>query len=442
MLCLEFLAKTLASALFFLLYQATLPVSLKTGLTCIPRARLPYEDTTPAASSSAQDVQPSIDLDALLDGPQEEPDVEALLAEKRRKRAEIMAKYASTQTSREASASAEIPPPSPVKRIKLEESALSPQTGDEQRQGTDSPEPSGAEDQATFDLAKHEEPAQPSTQAQIDAENEISAANYNPDEDRKQDALRQLMHQAGEQPQDPEAHENGAESMLSIEVTDEEEADKAGDSDEDDMFAMAFQEKKDKPKKTKRIRVKKGHGAAEKLQATGMVVIDRHTEASLDDADDAEGYYRVILGEVLDNGRYHVHSNLGKGMFSSVVRAKDREQDGKEVAIKIIRSQETMYKAGQKEVQILNKLNEADPHDKKHMIRLLRVFEHRNHLCLVFESMAWVVWHSTCCCVRLIYRFLKTDIVSIFERSSSATAKTLDSTSKPSGPTRTKCSSA
>lgn len=62
----------------------------------------------------------------------------------------------------------------------------------------------------------------------------------------------------------------------------------------------------------------------------------------MDDADDAEGYYRVILGEVLDAGRYHVHANLGKGVFSSVVRAKDNHQNGKEVAIKIIRSQETM----------------------------------------------------------------------------------------------------
>lgn len=45
------------------------------------------------------------------------------------------------------------------------------------------------------------------------------------------------------------------------------------------------------------------------------------------------------------------------------------------------------YKAGQKEAQILNKLRQADPDDKKHIVRLERAFEHRGHLCLVFESL-------------------------------------------------------
>ena len=45
------------------------------------------------------------------------------------------------------------------------------------------------------------------------------------------------------------------------------------------------------------------------------------------------------------------------------------------------------YKAGQKEVQILNKLKQSDPDDKKHVVRLERTFEHRGHLCLVFESL-------------------------------------------------------
>ena len=45
------------------------------------------------------------------------------------------------------------------------------------------------------------------------------------------------------------------------------------------------------------------------------------------------------------------------------------------------------YKAGQKEVSILRKLMENDASDKKHLIRLLRTFEHRGHLCLVFENL-------------------------------------------------------
>ena len=60
----------------------------------------------------------------------------------------------------------------------------------------------------------------------------------------------------------------------------------------------------------------------------------------LDDWDDQEGYYKVILGELLV-GRYHVQSNLGKGMFSGVVRATD-QRNTKLVAIKLIRNNETM----------------------------------------------------------------------------------------------------
>jgi serine/threonine-protein kinase PRP4 len=60
----------------------------------------------------------------------------------------------------------------------------------------------------------------------------------------------------------------------------------------------------------------------------------------LDNWDDSEGYYKIILGEKLDN-RYHVQANLGKGMFSGVVRATDMATN-KLVAIKLIRNNETM----------------------------------------------------------------------------------------------------
>ena len=35
---------------------------------------------------------------------------------------------------------------------------------------------------------------------------------------------------------------------------------------------------------------------------------------------------------------------------------------------------------------MLNKLSQVDPDDKKHIVRLARTFEHRGHLCLVFEA--------------------------------------------------------
>ncbi|CAM6102700.1 unnamed protein product [Calypogeia fissa] len=113
------------------------------------------------------------------------------------------------------------------------------------------------------------------------------------------------------------------------------------------------------------------------------------TSGLIDNWDDAEGYYCFRIGEVLD-GRYEVASSHGRGVFSTVVRARDMKAgrgEPEEVAIKIIRNNETMYKAGQQELVILKKLAGADPENKRHCVRLLSSFEYRSHLCLVFESL-------------------------------------------------------
>ena len=110
--------------------------------------------------------------------------------------------------------------------------------------------------------------------------------------------------------------------------------------------------------------------------------------ALLDNWDDEEGYYRIILGEVL-NSRYHVFANLGRGVFSSVVRASDTTADSADVAIKIIRHNELMYRAGLKELEFLQKLKLTDPDDSMHVVRYIDHFEHKNHLCIVFENLRY-----------------------------------------------------
>ncbi|XP_040869164.1 serine/threonine-protein kinase prpf4B isoform X1 [Glycine max] len=108
-----------------------------------------------------------------------------------------------------------------------------------------------------------------------------------------------------------------------------------------------------------------------------------------DNWDDAEGYYSYRIGEILDS-RYEVTAAHGRGVFSTVVRAKNLKMgngEPEEVAIKIIRSNDTMYKAGMDELVILKKLVGADPDDKRHCVRFLSSFRYRNHLCLVFESL-------------------------------------------------------
>ncbi|RVX73324.1 hypothetical protein B0A52_02966 [Exophiala mesophila] len=106
----------------------------------------------------------------------------------------------------------------------------------------------------------------------------------------------------------------------------------------------------------------------------------------MDNWDDAQGYYITILGELLAQ-RYHVTQTLGRGMFSSVVRATDT-QTNQPVAIKIVRNNESMRKAGIKEIDILKDISTNDPEDKKHVIKLHGSFDHKGHLCMVFENLS------------------------------------------------------
>jgi len=110
------------------------------------------------------------------------------------------------------------------------------------------------------------------------------------------------------------------------------------------------------------------------------------TGASADDWDDSEGYYKPKVGELM-GGRYLViEEQCGKGVFSNVCKAKD-QHDKSMVAIKIMRCNDMMRKAAEKEVAILLRLNRADKGGKRHVIRLLKTFQYRGHLCLVFECM-------------------------------------------------------
>ncbi|XP_063986983.1 serine/threonine-protein kinase PRP4 homolog [Diachasmimorpha longicaudata] len=106
-----------------------------------------------------------------------------------------------------------------------------------------------------------------------------------------------------------------------------------------------------------------------------------------DNWDDAEGYYRVRVSETLDS-RYVVYGYTGQGVFSNVVRARDTARGNMDVAVKIIRNNEIMHRTGLKELEVLRKLNDADPEDRFHCLRLFRHFFHKNHLCMVFEPLA------------------------------------------------------
>ncbi|KAK3146316.1 hypothetical protein QOZ80_3BG0264540 [Eleusine coracana subsp. coracana] len=110
--------------------------------------------------------------------------------------------------------------------------------------------------------------------------------------------------------------------------------------------------------------------AVQKFHKEGGFRIEEN--AHYDNWDDAQGYYKYRIGEVLC-GRYEILAGHGKGVFSNVVRAKDLKagkDDPYEVAIKIICSNPITYKAGKQEISILEKLASANPEDRRHCVRV------------------------------------------------------------------------
>lgn len=199
-----------------------------------------------------------------------------------------------------------------------------------------------------------------------------SAADYDPTADMQDERARHESRLFKEDDTSIEEAEKQVVEQASIEVDDappkKGEFDMfAEEDDDDDMFAEGP------------ARHKPDASAAPK----GAQALDARM---MDNWDDHEGYYITILGELIDD-RYSVTDNLGRGMFASVIRATDSKTN-KPVAIKIVRNNESMRKAGAKELEILQNLAANDPEDKKHVVRLLRSFDHKGHLCMVFENMS------------------------------------------------------
>ena len=166
-------------------------------------------------------------------------------------------------------------------------------------------------------------------------EDEPSAADYDPTVDMQEDKLRHDQHQrtdealSGAYDETTTAEQNillPGEKTNEMSEKDDTSLDMFAEDDDLDMFA-------DAPAAARRPEQE----AAKAVTVPQAKALDM---SMLDDWDDSEGYYKVILGELLDN-RYHVQSNLGKGMFSGVVRAIDQKTK-RLVAIKLIRNNETM----------------------------------------------------------------------------------------------------
>eukprot|EP00041_Stephanoeca_diplocostata_P019265 m.412701 g.412701 ORF g.412701 m.412701 type:complete len:476 (-) comp21258_c0_seq6:108-1535(-) len=113
----------------------------------------------------------------------------------------------------------------------------------------------------------------------------------------------------------------------------------------------------------------------------------KNKETWNDGYDDENHDYIVKAGEVWDD-RYDIKGLLGRGSFGQVAEAVDREQKIK-VAIKVIKNKSAFRNQAKIEVKLLEEMNRIDSQDQCHIVRLLRTFVHRNHLCLVFEHLSY-----------------------------------------------------
>lgn len=160
-----------------------------------------------------------------------------------------------------------------------------------------------------------------------------------------------------------------------------------------------------------------------KVQKTAATTTQQHQRGQgHQDWDDAEGYYNAVIGETIvvvhDDGndddnkpttttestnpstafpklQFRVDGKIGQGVFSTVLKVTTLSNPTSAaipptVAIKMIRSNETMAKAASNEIRFLHQLRDA-----RGVIPLLlptsviKPLEHRGHVMLVFPFMEY-----------------------------------------------------
>ncbi|KMU71714.1 LOW QUALITY PROTEIN: serine/threonine-protein kinase ppk5 [Coccidioides immitis RMSCC 3703] len=341
------------------------------------------QQTSVTETSVSNGVAPNNDAPMEDETPSEPVDEAALIEQRRRRREAIKAKYRGQAT------------PLLVQALQIgtetgstacDASEAVPKPGLSGRQGSPTntlDDTSTAQSPTDLHVSRDEDLANTDLQSRSGLEKEeASAADYDPTADMRQEKMKHDKRHFGED-MSASAYDETKVTRQEVLVPEPTAADpnqmKAKDpfdmfAEDDDMFA-------EEPPSTV------AQNAQAQIAVKPSIAQPQELDMSMmDNWDDPEGYYNVMLGELI-NGRYHVQQNLGKGMFSSVVRCTD-SKTGRLVAVKIIRNNDTMRKAGFKEIEILQQLRAADPDDRKHIIRFDRQFEHKGHLCMVFENLS------------------------------------------------------
>ncbi|XP_076842558.1 uncharacterized protein LOC143487507 [Brachyhypopomus gauderio] len=150
---------------------------------------------------------------------------------------------------------------------------------------------------------------------------------------------------------------------------------------------------------------------------TGLCAINMTSSSSLSRDD-----YHLVQHEVLcsASNNYEVLEFLGRGAFGQVAKCWKRGTN-EIVAIKILKDHPAYARQGQIEMSILSRLNRENA-DEFNIVRSYECFQHRNHLCLVFEMLGQSLYDFLKCnnfsplplkCIRPIVQQLATALLKL-----------------------------
>ncbi|RFU76251.1 cmgc dyrk prp4 kinase [Trichoderma arundinaceum] len=351
------------------------------------------KDTTQNGNSVATSISRDVPMP---DGPEvdyEEPeefDEEAEIERRRKRREELLAKSSSAtplllhavgaatskaQALSPASFQSDTPQASQRSDSKMSQSPRSNFASPRSPLSHDAPSPGG------IDLFDGKDLMNSHGAVKADDEDGPSAADYDPTidmrEDERRDELRHGQVVIHGEPEPAMAVEQNPVKEVSNAAPQKPSAGEGDEDDDFDMFAEDFDEEK---------YASMAQAADTTAPVEASEVVEGVDKGGILEGDDKDGYYKIRIGEVL-NGRYQVQATLGRGMFSGVARAVDITTK-QLVAIKMMRNNDALRKGGYTEIAILQKLNDADPENRRHVVKFERSFDHRGHLCMAFENLS------------------------------------------------------
>ncbi|KAJ2472374.1 serine threonine protein kinase CMGC group [Coemansia sp. RSA 2322] len=101
--------------------------------------------------------------------------------------------------------------------------------------------------------------------------------------------------------------------------------------------------------------------------------------------DDRDGHYIVVPGRDFTQ-RFKIRRLLGQGTFGKVMECEDAAT-GRLVAIKVIRAVSKYRDAAKIEIRVLQTLQRNDPTNVFQCMHVNETFDHRNHVCMVFDLL-------------------------------------------------------